>query len=102
METQIVLFLVAIVATAINSIAGGGGVLTFPVLMTVLPPVTADATSAVALLPAYMTSTWAARKHLPPVRHCVLRRHGASLLGGLIGALCVELSVYSCFMGYLV
>ena len=56
-ETHILLFLVAIVATAINSIAGGGGLLTFPVLMTVLPPVTADATSAVALLPAYMTST---------------------------------------------
>jgi uncharacterized membrane protein YfcA len=62
-------FLVAIVATAINSIAGGGGLLTFPVLMTVLPRVTANATSAVALLPAYMTSTWAGRKHLAPVRH---------------------------------
>jgi uncharacterized membrane protein YfcA len=58
MDTHILLFLVAILATAISSIAGGGGLLTFPLLMTVLPPVTADATSAVALLPAYMTSTW--------------------------------------------
>ena len=59
METHILLFVVSVVATAINSVAGGGGLLTFPVLMTVLPPVIADATSAVALLPAYMTS-----KHL--------------------------------------
>jgi len=86
METQIVLFLVAIVATAINSTAGGGGLLTFPVLMTVLPPVIADATSAVALLPAYMTSTWAGRKHLPPVRHWFWLLLGPSLLGSLIGA----------------
>ncbi len=86
------LFLVAIVATAINSIAGGGGLLTFPVLMTVLPPVTADATSAVALLPAYMTSTWAGRKHLPPVRHWFWLLLGPSLLGSLIGALLLNWS----------
>ena len=86
------LFLVAIVATAINSIAGGGGLLTFPVLMTVLPPLTADATSAVALLPAYMTSTWAGRKHLPPVRHWFWLLLGPSLLGSLIGALLLNWS----------
>src|SRR5437016_1593266 len=92
METQIVLCLVAIVATAINSIAGGGGLLTFPVLMTVLPPVTADATSAVALLPAYMTSTWTGRKHLPPVRNWFWLLLGPSLLGSLIGALLLNWS----------
>src|SRR5213596_4037350 len=92
METQIVLFLVAVVATAINSIAGGGGLLTFPVLMTVLPPVTADATSAVALLPAYVTSTWAGRKHLAPVRDWFWLLLGPSLLGGLFGALLLDLS----------
>src|SRR5438034_7131337 len=92
METQIVLFLVAIVATAINSIAGGGGLLTFPILMTVLPPVTADTTSAVALLPAYMTSTWAGRKHLAPVRHWFWLLLGPSLLGSLLGALLLNWS----------
>jgi uncharacterized membrane protein YfcA len=92
METHILLFLVAIVATAINSIAGGGGLLTFPVLMTVLPPVTADATSAVALLPAYMTSTWAGRKHLAPVRHWFWLLLGPSLLGSLLGALLLNWS----------
>src|SRR2546429_2442876 len=98
METQIVLFLVAIVATAINSIAGGGGLLTFPVLMTVLPPVTADATSAVALLPAYVTSTWAGRKHLAPVGHWFWLLLGPSLLGSLLGALLLNWSGNRSFM----
>ena len=92
METHILLFVVSVVATAINSVAGGGGLLTFPVLMTVLPPVTADATSAVALLPAYMTSTWAGRKHLVPVRHWFWRLLLPSLLGSLLGALLLSWS----------
>jgi uncharacterized membrane protein YfcA len=92
METHILLFVVAILATAINSIAGGGGLLTFPLLMTVLTPVTADATSAVALLPAYMTSTWAARTHLRPVRHWFWLLLGPSLLGSLLGALLLNWS----------
>ena len=87
METHILLFVVAVLATAINSVAGGGGLITFPVLMTVLPPVTADTTSAVALLPAYMTSSWAGRKHLAPVRHWFWRLLLPSLLGSLLGAL---------------
>ncbi len=92
METPVLLFFVAIVATAINSIAGGGGLLTFPLLMTVLPPVTSDATSAVALLPAYMTSTWAARKHLAPLSHWFWRLLWPSLVGSLLGALLLNWS----------
>jgi uncharacterized membrane protein YfcA len=88
METQIGLFLVAIVIRQPAAV----GLLTFPVLMTVLPPVTADATSAVAHLPAYMTSTWAGRKHLPPVRHWFWLLLGPSLLGSLIGALLLNWS----------
>jgi hypothetical protein len=97
METHILLFVVAVVATAINSVAGGGGLLTFPVLMTVLPPVTADATSAVALLPAYMTSTWAGRKHMAPVRHWFWRLLLPSLLGSLLGALLLSWSANRSF-----
>jgi uncharacterized membrane protein YfcA len=41
------------IAGAINSLAGGGGLITFPLLALVLPLVTADATSAFALLTAY-------------------------------------------------
>jgi uncharacterized membrane protein YfcA len=83
METHALLFLVAIVAGAANAIAGGGGLVTFPVLMSVVSPVAADATSAVALFPAYVTATWAGRKHLAPVAI----GHGCFLaLGSLLQA----------------
>jgi uncharacterized membrane protein YfcA len=42
-----------VAAGLINSLAGGGGLITFPLLTLVVPPVVADATSALALLPAY-------------------------------------------------
>jgi uncharacterized protein len=53
LEIYLLFFVAAIAAGAINALAGGGGLITFPLLTLVLPPVTADATSAVALLLAY-------------------------------------------------
>ena len=47
------LFLATVLAGTINALAGGGGLITFPLLMLVVTPVTADATSAVALFFAY-------------------------------------------------
>jgi uncharacterized protein len=67
METQILFFLATILAGAINALAGGGGLITFPLLMLVVPPVTADATSAVALFFAYPTAVWLTRSQLSGV-----------------------------------
>ena len=64
MEIHILFFVAAILAGAINSLAGGGGLITFPLLTLVVSPVTADATSAFALLPAYPTATWRTRGYL--------------------------------------
>ncbi len=44
-------FIATVLAGTINALAGGGGLITFPLLMLVVTPVTADATSAVALFP---------------------------------------------------
>ena len=52
MEAHAFFFVAAMIAGAINSLAGGGGLITFPLLALVLPLVTADATSAFALLTA--------------------------------------------------
>lgn len=92
MKTHALLFGAAIVAGAVNSLAGGGGLLTFPLLMAVVPPVTADATSAVALLPAYATSTWGCRRDLAPVRRWLRLLAVPGLLGGLLGALLLSWS----------
>jgi len=51
--THFLFFLAVILAGAINSLAGVGGLITFPLLALVIPPVAADATSAVGLVLAY-------------------------------------------------
>jgi uncharacterized membrane protein YfcA len=79
----------SIVAGAINALAGGGGLITFPLLMLVVTPVTADATSAVALLAAYPTAVWRTRSQLVGVldRKSFWLLLIPSALGGLLGAL---------------
>ena len=54
-------------AGTINALAGGGGLITFPLLMLVVTPGTADATSAVALFFAYPAGRVAYAK---PVGRC--------------------------------
>jgi uncharacterized protein len=86
-ETHALFFLAAIVAGAINALAGGGLIL-FPLLTLVVPPVTADATSALALLPAYPAAVWRTRGELSQVsRRWLWLLLVPSVLGGLVGAL---------------
>ena len=59
------LFLAAIVAGALNSVAGGGGFIAFPALIfTGVAPITANATNTVALWPGTVASTGAYRREL--------------------------------------
>jgi len=81
-------FVATVVAGAINALAGGGGLITFSVLMLVVTPVTADATSAVALFFAYPTAVWRTRDQLAGVfgRGWLWLLLIPSVLGGLVGA----------------
>ena len=94
MEIYILFFIAAIVAGAINALAGGGGLITFTLLMLVLPPVAADATSAVALVVGYPAAVWRTRDELPGgVRSWWLwLLFTPSVLGGLLGALLLNWS----------
>lgn len=79
---------VALIAGALNSIAGGGSFLSFPVLLFLkIPSVIANATNTVALWPGTIASTGAYRKAL---NGALLRRMApmiaATLLGSLAGA----------------
>jgi uncharacterized protein len=88
-DTYVLFFVASIVAGAINALAGGGGLITFPLLMQVVAPVTADATSAVALFSAYPAAVWRTRGQLSGVfnRKWFWLLLIPSLLGGLLGAL---------------
>ena len=78
----------AFVAGALNAVAGGGSFLTLPALVFIgVPPVVANATGTVALLPGYMASAWGFREDMAPppglsMRAVVL----LSLVGGSAGA----------------
>ena len=53
----------AFVAGALNAVAGGGSFLTLPALVFVgVPPVVANATGTVALLPGYAAGAWGFRE----------------------------------------
>jgi uncharacterized protein len=87
-ETYFLFFIATVLAGTINALAGGGGLITFPLLMLVVTPVTADATSAVALFFAYPTAVWRTRSQLEGVfdRGWLWLLLIPSVLGGLIGA----------------
>ena len=78
----------AFVAGALNAVAGGGSFLTLPALVfTGVPPVVANATGTVALLPGYMAGAWGFKDDMqsPPgltMKQVVL----LSLVGGSAGA----------------
>lgn len=84
-----VLIVAGYLAGVLNSIAGGGSFLTFPALVWVgVPPIMANATSAVAVLPGYLGGAAGFRKEL---RSLSMRQHvhmsAVGLVGGLSGAL---------------
>src|SRR5215210_224312 len=88
MEYHVLFFVAAVAAGLINSLAGGGGLITFSLLTLVVPPVVADATSALALLPAYPSAVWRTRAKLSEVpRRWLWLLLVPSVLGGLVGAL---------------
>ena len=78
----------AFAAGVLNAIAGGGSFLTFPALVFAgVPPLAANATSAIAVSPGYLGSTLGFRKELGELPAQFLRREVlVAALGGLAGA----------------
>jgi uncharacterized protein len=63
--TSIFLFFAAIVAGAMNAVAGGGSFITFPALLfTHMPPIPANATNTAAVWPGSVASAVAYRREL--------------------------------------
>ncbi len=77
----------AFVAGAINSVAGGGTLVSFPTLIWLgLPSVTANATSTVAIWPASVSSMFGYRREVRSTPMRMLLLVIPSLVGGIIGA----------------
>jgi uncharacterized membrane protein YfcA len=77
-----------LVGGIINAIAGGATLITFPVmLMAGLPPVAANASNAVAILPGHLLAAIADREKMPPLDRGLCLSIIVSISGGIIGAL---------------
>lgn len=74
-------------AGAVNALAGGGTLISFPALLAVgLPPIAANVTNAVALCPGYFGATLAQRGNLAGQSARLWICVPAAVIGGLAGA----------------
>ena len=91
----------AFAAGVLNAIAGGGSFLTFPALVfTGVPPIVANATSALAVSPGYLGSTLGFKAELRELPARRLRREMLiSALGGIGGALLLLVTPAKVFSG---
>jgi uncharacterized membrane protein YfcA len=84
---EVVVAMAAFAAGLINSIAGGGTLVSFPALLwTGRDPVLANATSTVALWPASLAGVYGFRRELKGGARLFLLFGVPSLLGGVLGA----------------
>lgn len=87
--TWLLLIVSSVAAGAVNAVAGGGTLLTFPSLLAVISPVAANATSTFALFPGSLASGLGYRRELAQCKPHLVRLLPPSLAGGLIGSLLV-------------
>jgi hypothetical protein len=87
----VVLTVSAILAGLVNSIAGGGTLLTFPALLSfgALGAVFANATSTMAVMPGSLSGAWGYRNELNDAGWWLRLLAVPSVLGGIVGSLLV-------------
>ncbi|MGE8528709.1 sulfite exporter TauE/SafE family protein [Chryseobacterium rhizosphaerae] len=89
MENYILLFLIGLIAGALNAAAGGGSFITFPAFIYAgVPPIQANASSTVALFPGSLASAWKFREYIQPFPNISIKAMLIlTLLGGCAGGL---------------
>jgi uncharacterized protein len=90
---QVLVFLAACAGGAINSVAGGGTLLTVPTLIWLgVPALNANATSTVALWPGSLSGAWGFRREMRQADSRVYALIVPSLIGGLTGAVLLTIT----------
>ncbi|HEX3877001.1 MAG TPA: sulfite exporter TauE/SafE family protein [Bryobacteraceae bacterium] len=91
-------FAAAFLAGAINSVAGGGTLVSFPTLIWLgLDSVTANATSTVAIWPGTIGSLYGYRREIQKADRQHLLLVVPSLIGGIVGAILLRMTPTSIF-----
>jgi uncharacterized membrane protein YfcA len=82
------IFAAGLAAGTINTVVGSGTLITFPTLLAFgYPPVLANVSNNVGLVPGVASGVYGYRAELGGQRRRILRLGSASLLGGLAGAI---------------
>ena len=96
----------AVIAGAINSVAGGGTLVSFPTLVwTGVPPVIANATNTLAMTPGAVSSSIGYRRELASVPRKYLVLLAPSLIGSLVGGYLLKITppgVFAQLVPYLI
>lgn len=80
------IFLAGVAAGGINTVVGSGSLITFPTLVALgYPPVVANVSNNVGLVPGGVTGTLGYRKELEGQRTRLIRLGSASMVGSLLG-----------------
>jgi uncharacterized membrane protein YfcA len=82
------ILLAGVAAGTINTVVGSGTLITFPTLLAFgIPPVTANVSNTIGLVPGSMSGAIGYRRELAGQRRRLVRLGTASLIGGIAGAL---------------
>ncbi|MFC0038471.1 TSUP family transporter [Actinomadura rayongensis] len=82
----VAVFAAGIAAGGINTVVGSGSLITFPTLVALgFPPVVANVSNNIGLVPGSVTGAYGYRRELRGQRDRLLRLGSASLLGALLG-----------------
>lgn len=83
-----IVFLAALAAGLINAVAGGGTLVSYPVLVALgIPPVMANVTNTIALCPGYLGGIIAQRRHFASQKKRLYVILPLCIVGGIIGGL---------------
>lgn len=93
--------LAALLAGMLNAMAGGGSFLTFPALVYIgIPPIPANATSALAVFPGYLSSTVGFMDEIRAFdRRQLVQMVLLACIGGVVGALLLLVTPSELFRG---
>jgi len=83
----VAILLAGVGAGTINTVVGSGTLITFPTLLAFgVPPVTANVSNNIGLVPGSLTGAYGYRRELVGQRDLVLRLLSASVIGAVVGA----------------
>ena len=96
---MVAVLLAGLAAGTINTVVGSGTLITFPTLLAFgVPPVTANVSNTIGLVPGTMSGAYGYRRELTGQRSRAIRLGAGPLLGGVIGAvLLLSLPLSSAF-----